>query len=174
MSSFGLTSAAAIAVSLIVSFTLTPMLAARWIKAKDEGGRMKDEENQTFENHSSEISDDETTADEIQNPKPKIQNESKGSWFYSKIDRSYTWLPKLSMAHRWIIVGLCVAAVVSIYPLFKYVGMSFLPDEDESAFSVNLRGPQGTSLAATQSILDRIARDIRQQLPGVRLRRRRV
>ena len=36
MSSFGLTSAAAIAVSLIVSFTLTPMLAARWIKAKKE------------------------------------------------------------------------------------------------------------------------------------------
>ena len=34
MSSFGLTSAAAIAVSLIVSFTITPMLAARWIKAK--------------------------------------------------------------------------------------------------------------------------------------------
>src|SRR5687768_2064722 len=32
MSSFGLTAAAAIAVSLIVSFTLTPMLAARWIK----------------------------------------------------------------------------------------------------------------------------------------------
>src|SRR3954471_12873999 len=32
MSSFGLTSAAAIAISLIVSFTLTPMLAARWIK----------------------------------------------------------------------------------------------------------------------------------------------
>src|SRR4029079_4209251 len=32
ISSFGLTSAAAIAVSLIVSFTLTPMLAARWIK----------------------------------------------------------------------------------------------------------------------------------------------
>src|SRR5947199_1748097 len=36
MSSFGLTSAAAIAVSLIVSFTLTPMLAARWIKRKKE------------------------------------------------------------------------------------------------------------------------------------------
>ncbi|MEO6050685.1 MAG: efflux RND transporter permease subunit, partial [Pyrinomonadaceae bacterium] len=34
MSSFGLTSAAAIGVSLIVSFTLTPMLAARWIKKK--------------------------------------------------------------------------------------------------------------------------------------------
>jgi hydrophobic/amphiphilic exporter-1 (mainly G- bacteria), HAE1 family len=32
MSSFGLTAAAAIAISLLVSFTLTPMLAARWIK----------------------------------------------------------------------------------------------------------------------------------------------
>ena len=37
MSSFGLTSSFAIAVSLIVSFTLTPMLAARLIKRKDEG-----------------------------------------------------------------------------------------------------------------------------------------
>ena len=46
--------------------------------------------------------------------------------------------------------------------------MSFLPDEDESLFQVNLRGPQGTSLAATLSILDRIARDIREQLPGVK------
>ncbi len=168
MSSFGLTSAAAIAVSLIVSFTLTPMLAARWIKPKEDDAEIKDKESQHFENHSSENSDDEAVANEIENPKSKIRNESKDSWFYSKIDRTYTWLLKFSMAHRWLIVGLCVLAVVSIYPLFKYVGMSFLPDEDESAFSVNLRGPQGTSLAATQSILDRIARDIRQQLPGVR------
>ena len=46
--------------------------------------------------------------------------------------------------------------------------MAFLPDEDESVFQINLRGPQGTSLAATQSILDRIARDIREQVPGVK------
>src|SRR5438270_881264 len=36
MSSFGLTSSFAIAVSLLVSFTLTPMLAARLIKRKDK------------------------------------------------------------------------------------------------------------------------------------------
>ena len=35
MKSFGLTMSFAILVSLLVSFTLTPMLAARWIKAKD-------------------------------------------------------------------------------------------------------------------------------------------
>src|SRR5207253_1859038 len=36
MSSFGLTASFAIAVSLLVSFTLTPMLAARLIKRKDD------------------------------------------------------------------------------------------------------------------------------------------
>src|SRR5205807_6443139 len=38
MSSFGLTSAFAIAVSLIVSFTLTPTLSARLIKARNKNG----------------------------------------------------------------------------------------------------------------------------------------
>ncbi|MBK6751534.1 MAG: efflux RND transporter permease subunit [Acidobacteria bacterium] len=48
------------------------------------------------------------------------------------------------------------------------MGMAFLPDEDESLYQVNIRGPQGTSLSATQSILDRIARDIRAEIPGVK------
>jgi HAE1 family hydrophobic/amphiphilic exporter-1 len=37
MKSFGLTMAFAIMVSLLVSFTLTPMLSARWLKVKREG-----------------------------------------------------------------------------------------------------------------------------------------
>jgi HAE1 family hydrophobic/amphiphilic exporter-1 len=45
--------------------------------------------------------------------------------------------------------------------------MAFLPDEDESLFQINVRGPQGTSLSATQSILDRIARDVRAEMPEV-------
>jgi HAE1 family hydrophobic/amphiphilic exporter-1 len=185
MSSFGLTSAAAIAVSLIVSFTLTPMLAARWIKPHKE---KEDDLNEEIENvgavgsgeaskvkgdgaveaHYEEPKTNRLDEEEIQNPKSKTQNESKDSWFYSKIDSTYTWLLKLSMRFRWIVVLICILVVASIYPLFKYVGMAFLPDEDESAFQISLRGPQGTSLSATQSILDRIARDIREQLPGVK------
>jgi len=44
LGSFGVTMAFAIAVSLFVSFTLTPMLASRWLKAKEPGagrGRME-------------------------------------------------------------------------------------------------------------------------------------
>ncbi len=161
MSSFGLTAAAAIAVSLIVSFTLTPMLAARWIKRKEEEKRRRGEEETFVETH--EVDDKE-----IRNPQSEIRNDSKSGWFWRKIDGTYTWLLKLSMRHRWAIVLICVLTVASIVPLYKFVGMAFLPDEDESLFRINVRGPQGTSLSATQSILDRISRDIRAEMPGVK------
>lgn len=165
MSSFGLTSAAAIAVSLLVSFTLTPMLAARWIKQKKAKTETKDETS-NLELHGDGMLE---TSEENSKAKTTSSNahDSKDSWFYSKVDATYTWLLKLSMRFRWAIVLLCVIAVASIFPLYKYVGMAFLPEEDESLFQVNLRGPQGTSLSATQSILDRIARDIREEVPGV-------
>src|SRR3990172_6589561 len=38
MNSFGVTMAFAIAVSLLVAFTLTPMLSSRWLREKDMGG----------------------------------------------------------------------------------------------------------------------------------------
>jgi HAE1 family hydrophobic/amphiphilic exporter-1 len=92
MSSFGLTSAAAIAVSLLVSFTLTPMLAARWIKP-----HKKPEETAAVEGEA-----DETAAHKTP------ENDSKGGWFYRKVDLSYTWMLKLSMRFRWIVVLICV------------------------------------------------------------------
>ena len=43
LKSFGITMLATILVSMIVSFSLTPMLAARWLRRKAEGGGTKDE-----------------------------------------------------------------------------------------------------------------------------------
>jgi hydrophobic/amphiphilic exporter-1 (mainly G- bacteria), HAE1 family len=167
MSSFGLTSAAAIAVSLIVSFTLTPMLAARWIKRPEHAA---DDVPTVVDSHSeldSELEHKHVASDSVTLAHEGEEHSSKNGWFYSKVDATYTWLLRLSMRHRWAIVLTCIIAIASIYPLFRYVGMAFLPDEDESAFQISIRGPQGTSLAATQSILDRIARDVRQRMPGV-------
>src|SRR5688572_3909677 len=162
MSSFGLTAAAAIAVSLIVSFTLTPMLAARWIKRPEREGAAPSE--MPVYDEQSEI-DTTEAQDAPANEAPPTN--SKAGFVYSKIDGGYTWLLKTAMRFRWAVVLICVLTVASIFPLFKYVGMAFLPDEDESLYQINLRGPQGTSLSATQSILDRIARDIRAQIPEV-------
>ena len=135
MSSFGLTSAAAIAISLIVSFTLTPMLASRWIK--------QDKDASHHAGHDSR----------------------RG--FYRHIDRTYTWMLEFSMAHRFLIVGLCAMVIASLFPLYKMSGINFTPNEDESRFQISVRLPVGSSLAATQSLMERIARDMREQLPGV-------
>ncbi len=43
LKSFGITMSATILVSMIISFSLTPMLAARWLRRKEEGGGMEDE-----------------------------------------------------------------------------------------------------------------------------------
>jgi HAE1 family hydrophobic/amphiphilic exporter-1 len=138
MSSFGLTSAAAIAISLIVSFTLTPTLAARWIKPSVNG-----------------------------DPGHEAGGDASRRGFYRHIDRIYTGLLQWSMAHRWIIVSTSVLVVLSIFPLYRASGINFTPVEDESRFQVSMRLPVGSSIAATQSLVDRVSRDVLRNLPGV-------
>jgi len=132
MSSFGLTAASAIVISLIVSFTLTPMLAARWIMRA--------------EGH---------------------DDEGSKRGFYRHIDGLYARLLRWSMAHRALVVATCAVVIASSYPLFRMSGMNFVPDEDESRFQISARLPVGSSLPVTQALLDRIARDMRDRLPGV-------
>src|SRR5688572_12623213 len=130
MSSFGLTAAAAIAVSLIVSFTLTPMLAARWIKRpKDEKKPEEfhpDAEVKTQPEPGSYLeAEDEEARDRYAAREPETHtvhgNDSKSGWFYSKVDGTYTWLLKLAMRFRWAVVLICVITVASIVPLYKFV-----------------------------------------------------
>jgi hydrophobic/amphiphilic exporter-1 (mainly G- bacteria), HAE1 family len=143
MSSFGLTSSFAIAVSLLVSFTLTPMLAARLIKRSD------DKQERPFERRTE-----------------PADHGSKESRFYRPIDRTYTAMLTWSMAHRWVIVAACLIVIVSIVPLFMFVGKNFLPVDDQAQFEVTVRAPEGSTLASTSTLVERIAGDLRK-LPGV-------
>jgi len=133
MSSFGFTSGFAIAVSLLVSFTLTPMLCSRFVKAPDHKAGAHD---------------------------------SKESGFFKFLDAWYTRMLTWSMAHRKVIVGASVLTVLSIVPLFMFVGKNFLPADDQSQFNVLLRTPEGTSLASTTQVAENVAQRIRA-LPGV-------
>jgi HAE1 family hydrophobic/amphiphilic exporter-1 len=143
MSSFGLTSSFAIAVSLLVSFTLTPMLAARLIKRSD------DAKERALEKHTE-----------------PADHGSKESRFYRPIDRTYTTMLTWSMKHRWVIVLACVIVIFSIVPLFMFVGKNFLPVDDQAQFELNVRAPEGYSLANTSNLAERISADVRK-LPGV-------
>jgi len=142
MSSFGLTSAFAIAVSLLVSFTLTPMLSSRFIKPPNSG------------------LPNGTRGDS------RVGHSSKDSRFFHWLDVFYTRMLKWALAHRPIMLGLSALTVISIVPLFMVVGKNFLPEDDKSQFNVLVRTPEGTSLPATAAFTERIAQQIRA-LPGV-------
>ena len=83
MRSFGLTMAFAVMVSLLVSFTLTPTMCARWLKVKP---REEDESHHV--------------------------RDSKHSAIFGPIDRIYTRMLEWSMAHRGIIADVGGAGAV--------------------------------------------------------------
>jgi hydrophobe/amphiphile efflux-1 (HAE1) family protein len=126
---FGFTMSAAIAMSLVVSFVLTPTLSARIFAGEGatEGGVL------------SRITDT----------------------FYKPIERLYMVVLGFCMRQRWIVAIAMVASLATIPFLGAAVPKSFLPVNDEAEFEVNVRAPEGTSLAATQIIAERLAREVR-------------
>src|SRR5512139_154726 len=92
MTSFGFTMSFAIMVSLLVSFTLTPMLAARWIKMPP---RREDASGREVHEHG-----------------------SKDSALFRRLDSGYSSMLSWSLAHRGAIAGIAGAALLSSVPLF--------------------------------------------------------
>jgi hydrophobe/amphiphile efflux-1 (HAE1) family protein len=133
--SFGLTMASAIGVSLFVSFTLTPMLGARWLKQRDPNA-----------------------------PPDRLTRIVNA--FYSPIERTYGRILSFAMRHRgWVILG-CFAVLLSTVPIAKHLTGGMMPNNDKGQFQISLRAPEGTSVAETRLIAERLTRDVRT-LPGV-------
>jgi len=137
---FGLTAAAAVLVSLLVSFTLTPMMSARMLRAEDA---------------SSGHGDHGDAARSRQG-------------FYGRIDRGYERLLRFTMAHRRAAALICLGIMLTSIPLFKLVKVEYIPsDVDESEFEINVRAPEGTSLAGVDEAMRAIEGELRQ-VHGIR------
>ena len=159
MSSFGLTASFAVGVSLIVSFTLTPMLAARLIKRPKLKPPMPDEAFKT------DIEGD-GVLETNRNRQPDEPHLSRDSGWFRHVLSAYTYLLRFSISHRWVIVTLCGLVFLAIIPLFMFVGKNFLPVDDQSQFEVSIRAPEGSSLTSTSQTMERIATELRK-LEGV-------
>jgi HAE1 family hydrophobic/amphiphilic exporter-1 len=140
MTSFGFTMSFAILVSLLVSFTLTPMLCARWIQMKP---RREDSKGRRIEDRG-----------------------SRDARLFHALDAGYASLLRWSLAHRGIVAGIAVLVLLSSVPLFMIANKNFLPNDDQSEFEVGIRAPEGASLEATEIIANRIASRI-QAMPEV-------
>jgi hydrophobe/amphiphile efflux-1 (HAE1) family protein len=116
---FGLTAAVAVMVSLLVSFTLTPMMSARMLRAEDAGG------------HGDGV------------------HARSRRGFYAWLDAGYAWSLALAMRWRWAVIVVGVAVLLATIPLYRSVKQEYIPsDVDESEFEVLVFGPEGMSIAA--------------------------
>jgi HAE1 family hydrophobic/amphiphilic exporter-1 len=141
---FGLTAAAAVLVSLLVSFTLTPMMSARMLRAEDAAS-----------GHGG-------PADESAGAARSRQG------FYARLDRGYERLLRFTLAHRRVAALVCLGVMLTSIPLFKLVKVEYIPsDVDESEFEVSVNAPEGTSLAGIDEAMRAIEAEIRQ-VHGIR------
>jgi HAE1 family hydrophobic/amphiphilic exporter-1 len=136
---FGITAAVAVLVSLLVSFTLTPMMTARMLRVQDAAAGS---------DHGASRS-------------------RRG--FYAWIDRRYGRMLSWSMAHRATVMFLAAMIMLSSVPLYNLVRQEYIPGNvDEAEFDVVVTGLQGTSLAAMDETMRAVENEIRA-VPWVRL-----
>ncbi len=132
--SFGMTMAFAIGVSMIVAFTLTPMMAARMLPPPPADG----------------------------SERRKSWLERGSDFLYAPIARGYTGLLAFFLRHRWVVGLMIIGSCMTMGPLAKKVGGDFLPPNDEAQFEVYIQAPEGTNLETTTMVAERLAREIRR------------
>ncbi len=136
--SMALTMSFAILVSLLVSFTLTPMLSARMLKRlkrKSAEGAPGD---------------------------PAAPSGEKSSRINRVLDHGYTSLLRWSLGHRLAVCVIALLTFASTFVLARYVGFNFFPIDDQSEFEVTVRAPEGTSLRKTLEMAENVATGIRK------------
>jgi hydrophobe/amphiphile efflux-1 (HAE1) family protein len=136
--SFGLTMAFAIGVSMIVAFTLTPMMASRMLPMPAPIGEER----------------------------RKSWLERGSNAMYRPIERLYSAVLAFCLRRRWIVGVAILATFAMVMPMCKKVGGDFLPPNDEAQFEIYVQTPEGTNLQATTLIAERLARKTRA-LPEV-------
>jgi HAE1 family hydrophobic/amphiphilic exporter-1 len=132
---FGLTAAVSVLVSLLVSFSLTPMMCARLLRTED-----------ATSGHAAE----------------GAHTGSRGG-FYAWLDRGYAWSLDLAMRRRWVIVVISALTMLAAVPIYSQVKQEYIPsDVDESEFEVLVFGPENMSLAAMDEAMQALAKEARE------------
>ncbi|MBP6702359.1 MAG: efflux RND transporter permease subunit, partial [Vicinamibacteria bacterium] len=108
MGSFGITMSFAIFISLIVAFTITPMLCSRWLKVPK--------------------------GDDVVVPVHGLNEHAPG--VYGRVEWGYMTMLRWAMGHRALMLLIIALTVVSTVPLGRIANKNFLPTDDEGQFEV--------------------------------------
>ncbi len=137
---FGLTATVAVLISMLVSFSLTPMMCSRMLRAKPAADPAAGDNGQAAN-------------------KPAA---SRGG-FYRWIEDGYMICLGWSMRHRWVVLAVSLAVIAANIPLYELVQQDYIPTNvDESEFEIRVRAPEGATMAAMDSSMKAVEADIRE------------
>ena len=136
---FGLTMAVAVGISAINALTLSPALCALMLKPKDENGKIVKRSLVT------RMSDSFETA-------------------FNAVTARYLKGVKFFLNHRWM-AGVCVVlGVVLLLYFMQTTKTGLIPREDIGTVRIDVSTAPGSTLAHTKEVMDRIDRDIVQNI----------
>ena len=140
LNQFGWTMAFAVMVSMLVSFTLTPMLSSRLLKRI--GGKRREAAGTPGGGTSQEAG------------------------FFRWIDRGYGRMLEWSLDHRAVVVLVALGTFALTIPLNALVGRDFIPADDQDEFQAIFDSPVDSSLEGTAAFAKELAGRY-EKIPGV-------
>ena len=139
----GLTVVFATVASLLISFSLTPMMCGLLLRGNQRGRR---------ENGFFSFSFDSTFG------------RLAGLWqaAFERARRVYLGMLDWCLRHRLSTVFITLIAFVASFGPFAVVGLEFFPPSDEGRFRVSLEAPVGTPLEVTDAVVRRVEAQVRE------------
>ena len=131
---FALTIAFAVAMSLLVAFTLDPMLSSRFVRYIPPEERMRTRTGRLFER--------------------------MGRW-YDALDRGYHRVLSPALNHPWKTLAVAAAVFVGSLAATTVMGTEFVPAEDRGEFQIVVELPPGTSLQESVATIEDVERQVR-------------
>ena len=142
LNEFGWTMACAVAVSMLVSFTLTPMMSSRMLR-RIERKRASD-------------------AGPESEPAESPSHHAPSSGFYGRVERAYGDLLSWSLAHRGAVLAVGFLTFALTFPLNRMVGRDWIPLDDQGEVELSFNMPEGTSIYGTSKVSAELAQKFRK------------
>src|SRR5919206_2269996 len=135
---FGLTIVAATLFSLLVSFTLTPMLASRLLKGE--------------------------ALEHIEGNGPWARFTRGWEHNFEHLREGYRHVLTWALDHRWlpVLVGFATLGLVISFVPLHIVGTEFIPQEDDNLFQIQIQMPVGTSVEETGRAMAEVESQLRR------------
>jgi hydrophobe/amphiphile efflux-1 (HAE1) family protein len=138
--SFALTIAFAVSMSLLVAFTLDPMLSSRFVRYVPPEERQKSRVGRLLE-----------------------------SWgrFYDRIDARYHKVLGWAIDRPWQVIGIATVIFFASLSTLGVIGTEFVPVEDRGQYEVNAELPPGTSFEQSVEVVSALEKTL-LEIPEVR------